>query len=304
MQMIETQSTIVDIKITYRCNNLCRFCVAGDKREAFPDLSLEQITDIIRSNRAHCTEIVLTGGEPTLHPDFLEIVRMAREDFNYQTVQIQSNGKMFVYKDFCEKLVGLGANEFAISVHGHCADLHDYLTKCPGSFAATISGIRNLLAMKMPVATNTVITKSNYRHLPQISAMLAALGLRQFMFSYPHIIGECERNMKNMAPCMTLVAPYVKKALARADTAGRISLTEAIPPCMLRGYEHHIMEKLHSKRTVVDWNERIDDFFGHRRNYMKQQGPQCTECKLNEECEGVWPDYAEYFSWKEFKPRK
>ena len=302
MPLLETHSKIVDIKIDFRCNNLCRFCVAGDKRELFPDLTLGDITKLMTEHRGRCDEIVLTGGEPTLHPDIFDIVRIARQDLGFKTVQIQTNGRMFVYHDFCEKMIEAGANEFAVSLHGHCAPLHDYLTGRPGSFTATAGGIRNLLRLKQNVVTNTVITKPNYRHLSEIARMLIALGLRQFIFSYPHIIGICAVNVRGTAPRMTLIAPHLKKALAMATDAGRISLTEAIPPCILRGFEQHIAERLHTSRTVVDCDGTIDDFHDHRMHSMKKKGPRCGECGMAGNCEGVWPDYPEHFSWDEFKP--
>lgn len=302
MPLIDTQHNILDIKITYRCNNLCLFCVAGHKRETIPDLPAAHIKKLLEDMRPTRDEAVFTGGEPALHPDFIEIVRYARKDLGYRIVQAQSNGRMFAYKKYCEKVVEAGANQFAFSLHGHTAEIHDALTTRPGSFAQTMAGMLNLLGMGMLVVTNTIVTKQNFTSLPDIARLLVKLGVKQFMFSYPRISGYCEENVSEVAVRMSDAAPYLKQALALSLRAGRLPLTEAFTPCIMAGYENCILERLMSKRTVLDGAGAIDDYVGHRMKFLKQKGPRCPECKWFPECEGPWPDYPRYFSWSEFVP--
>jgi hypothetical protein len=60
--------------------------------------------------------------------------------------------------------VHAGVNEFFISVHGQ-EQVHDAITKIPGSYAATMEGIRRLSAYPVNVITNTVLTRTNLEHL-------------------------------------------------------------------------------------------------------------------------------------------
>jgi len=134
----------VDIKVTFKCNNHCKFCVQGDKRQWCLDKSTDEIKTILRESKGNFGEVVFTGGEPTIRADIIELVSYAKS-LGYK-ILIQTNGRMFAYKDFCINMIKAGADVFAISIHGHKAELHDYLTSAKGSFEQSTSGIRNLLS--------------------------------------------------------------------------------------------------------------------------------------------------------------
>ncbi|HOO56122.1 MAG TPA: radical SAM protein [bacterium] len=304
MSQKDTTDGILDIKITYNCNNLCRFCEAGDKRKTFGDGSEDGIKKVLSENRETYDRLVFSGGEPTLHRSLPELVRFAKHDLEYDTVQIRSNGRMFIYRDYCEKIIEAGAGRFAISVHGHCSACHDFLTGRKDSFVETVGGIRNLLELGQTVETRTVITKPNYRHLPEIAGLLISLNVRRFVFSYPNIAGTCERNVESIVPWMSLASPYVKKALDIAGSDGRLSLAEAIPACMLAGFEDYIAGEQRFVGTVMDGSGAADDFSGHGKKSLKEKGPGCPGCRRFDRCEGVWPDYPVYFGWEEFEPLK
>lgn len=302
MNLIDTKANILDIKITFQCNNLCWFCVAGDKRKLFPDATAATIRSALKKNSGCRDTVVFTGGEPTVRKDLPELARFAREDCGYKNIVIQTNGRMFAYMDYAAPLVKAGANQFMVSIHGHRAALHDHLTTQRDSFAETALGIKNLKALGQTVATNTVITKPNYRNLPEISRMLCALGIEQMQFAFLHIEGKAKVNAAGIVPPMTLVIPYLFHALDIAAGNKRVALTEGIPLCMLKGREEFASEALHRNVRVVDEGGDIDEFQGHRRTNLKAKGPECRGCRRFDACEGPWADYPEMFGWKEFKP--
>ena len=92
-----------DIKIGFGCNNHCLFCVQGDKRDFCFHKEKEEVEKSMDEAKADGhNEVVFTGGEPTLHPDFLDLVRYAKK-VGFKEIQIQTNGRLFAYKDFCLK---------------------------------------------------------------------------------------------------------------------------------------------------------------------------------------------------------
>lgn len=299
---IRTGAKIVDIKITHQCNNLCRFCVAGDKRGIFPDFPTSRIKALLAENVQDRGIVLFTGGEPTIRPDLPELVRYARETCGYKTVIIQTNGRRLAYKAYLEALAGNGADQFSVSIHGHTAALHEYLTQAPGSFTETVLGIRNLLERGLVTATNTVITKSNRFHLPEIAGLLGAMGVKQMQFAYPHLQGKALVNIASVAPWMSLAAPLVRRALEKAGGFGAAALTEGFPLCMLGQWESHAVENVHTYRKVIDSQGDIEDFHGHRMSRLKAHGPACAGCSRARLCEGPWAEYPERFSWKEFVP--
>jgi len=148
----------MDIKIGFRCNNHCKFCIQGNKRDIIPAKPEEEIReDLEQSLHQGIREVVFTGGEPTLHPRLLNLIRFAK-GLGYKQIQIQTNGRLFAYLDFCKEATSAGVNEFGVSIHGHFAKIHDFLTSVPGSFNQVIQGIKNLKSLNQKIITNTVIT--------------------------------------------------------------------------------------------------------------------------------------------------
>ncbi|HOO57016.1 MAG TPA: radical SAM protein [bacterium] len=291
----------IDVKTGYLCNNSCLFCVQAHNKGKGREKSTEQIIGILEESREKYEAVVLTGGEVSIRNDIFDIVAVAR-DLGYKKIHIQSNGRRFYYKDFCRKMIEAGANEFGLALHGHIPELHDYLTRAPGSFLATLRGIRNLVELGQSVMTNTVITKSNYCHLPDIARVLVSAGVFQYQFAFVHIVGNARTFALSVVPRKTLVAPYAKRGLDVGRAKGVKVMTEAIPYCFMKGYEQYIAETIIPETKIFDAENVIESFTENRRNQGKLKGPPCKECDMCKICEGPWREYPEMFGWDEFEP--
>jgi MoaA/NifB/PqqE/SkfB family radical SAM enzyme len=291
----------IDIKIGYQCNNHCLFCVQGDKREKCAFRDKDEIKKDLISAKKTCDSVVFTGGEPTIHSYFLDLVSLAKK-LNFQIIQIQTNSRMFSYKKFCQETIKAGANEFSPALHGHTAKLHDFLTTAPGSFNQTIQGIKNLKELKQKVITNTVINKFNYRYLPKIAKLLVSLNVDQFQFAFVHMVGSAWKNRNFIVPQKSRIMPFVKRGLDIGIKAGLKVMTEAIPYCFMRGYEQYTAERIIPEAMVVENNFKIKDYKEYRINRGKIKGPKCKNCLYFPICEGPWREYPEIFGWEEFEP--
>jgi len=291
----------VDIKVGFRCNNHCLFCAQGNNRNIYADKETGEIKGILREARKDCDAVIFTGGEPTIRKDIIELVSFASK-LKFKVIQIQSNGRMFCYAKFCDEIIKAGATEFSPALHGHTAGLHDYLTRSQGSFNQTVSGIRNLRARNQMVLTNTVVTKSNYRHLPEIAKLLTDLGVCQFQFAFVHPIGSVLDNFGSIVPRMKLVEPYIKDGLDIGIKAGVTVMTEAVPYCIMKGYEKYIAEEIIPQAKVYAAYGIFDNFNKLRKEEGKSKGKRCQKCARHEACEGPWKEYPERFGWEEFSP--
>lgn len=292
----------VDIKIGFQCNNRCKFCVQGSKRDYLPAKSKKEIKDSLKESFVKGKRgVVFTGGEPTLHPHFLELVRYAKRT-EFKEIQIQTNGRMFAYNDFCLKTIKAGANQFAPALHGPNAKIHDFLTSVKGSFEQTVKGIKNLKKMNQYVLTNTVITATNAKYLPQIAKLLVDLGVDQYQFAFLHISGRAAENKDWIVPQKTKILKYIKEGLDIGIKAHKKVMTEAIPYCLMKGYEDYIAEKIIPPSIVYDAGFVVEDYAQYRKNKGKAKGPNCRQCKYYKICEGPWKEYPEIFGWDEFKP--
>ncbi len=291
----------VDLKLGFSCNNRCRFCVQGDKRHRIPDLSTEELRRKLADAREHASSIVFTGGEVTLRRDLVELVSHARS-LGFERIQVQTNGRMFAYMKRCEELIAAGANEFSPALHGHTPELHDYLTRARGSFAQTTRGIANLKRLGQPVITNSVITRSNYRHLSELARLLLKLHVDQYQLAFVHPLGTAQQGFLSVVPRMTLIARHVAEALDLGIAAGRVVMTEAIPPCFLPGRERYMAETIMPETRVYDAQTVVESYRNYRLTEGKAKGPRCPECAWNPQCEGPWREYPEHYGWDEFVP--
>ena len=292
----------LDLKVGFRCNNHCTFCVQGDKRDHTADLTTAEVKERLAQARCECDRVVLTGGEATIRDDIPEVAAYAKS-LGYHTIQLQTNGRRMAYRQYCESLIAAGVNRFNPSVHGHNASLHDKLTGTRGSFDQCIRGIQNLVALKQIVLTQTVIVRDNVGHLPEIAQMLVRLGVSQVQFAFVHAIGTAAATWDDTVPRYREVAPQVAKAVAIVRAANRHALTEAIPFCFLQGIETAACELRTPSTLVYDGQITIGDYGKYRLEEGKARGEVCKSCSWNGRCEGPWREYPEHYGWEEFVGR-
>lgn len=296
-------SNKIDLKLGYACERQCHFCVQGDLRRRYPKpKSPAELLAALREGRARADAVVFTGGEPTHYPWLPDLARAARL-LGYALVQVQSNGRRFADAAYCRELVKAGVTEFAPSVHGSTAALHDFLTDAPGSFARTWAGIGNLLALGQRVLTNTVVTSRNYADLPALAARLAAAGVRHIQFAYVHIVGQAAKNAAWLVPRKSDAVPWMLKAVDAGRAGGARCFTEAVPLCLLPGYEDCAAERAMPVMTIYHADGTTTaDFTRERLEVQKRKGPACAACVHDPVCEGPWHEYPELFGFGEFVP--
>ncbi len=292
-----------DIKLGFSCNNNCIHCVIADKRGVYKDKTIDEIKDeITDAAKKGCDEVVLTGGEPSIRKDLLDIARHASQS-GIKNIQMQTNGRMLSYKDFCRQVVNAGVTDFVVAVHGHVPELHDYITANAGGFLQTVTGIKNLKGLGQRVAINVVVSRPNYRNLSEIANLLVKLHVNQFQFAFVHPLGNAGKHYYSVVPRKSLAEPYVKKGLDIGINAGISCMTEAIPYCFMKGYEEFVAEERIPQTMIFDAECVIDDFTAQRINDGKKKSEGCMECTYNAVCEGPWREYPEHYGWDEFKPR-
>ncbi len=291
-----------DLKTGYNCNSNCVFCVIGDKLFT-GDRTTEACIEELKLSRQTCEDVVFTGAEVTIRPDFFKLVAAAKA-LGYRNIQIQTNGRMFAYLPFCEKAIAAGANEFSPSVHGHTAKLHDGLTRSQGSFNQIIQAIKNLKGLGQSIVVNTVAAKQNVKHLPEMARMFVELKVDQFQIAFPHPTGHAETYFNAVVPKMSELAPYVHEAM-RIGTAGGVKcMAEAMPYCMMPGYERYVSELFIPPTEIVYDGFVVPDYKRDRMDRGKTRFAQCASCRFEPMCEGPWREYPEHLGSDEFQPVK
>lgn len=289
----------LDLKVGFVCNNNCVFCVQADNKlkgdRPFEDL----IADLKEGIERGCGEVVLTGGEPTIRKDFFEIIKKAVET-GYKSIQIQTNGRMFSNLDFCRKAIFLGMSEAAIALHGYCAEQHDLLTRAPSSFNQTTKGIKNISELNIPLIVNIVVVKQNYKYLSKIVEVLMGLGVKQLQFAVVHPMGNAFLNFDKIVPRLNEIAPYVKDAVNLSKKFKITANIEAMPPCLIEGYEDCISELSIPDMVIRGVKSQNTDNFRYLRiTSGKIKSEECKKCDKYDFCEGPWKEYVEKWGWAE-----
>ena len=109
------------LELTTRCNNRCVGCGDVYLHCAPAPLSSSAWMTIIDGIAKQAVQITLSGGEPTQHPEFLDILARATS-FGVQ-VNIFTNGRWAEPQDFVEQLQGIpNLGGLLVSLHGAAAE--------------------------------------------------------------------------------------------------------------------------------------------------------------------------------------
>ena len=128
-----THTSLANIDLTSRCNLSCRVCFADANSRAY-ELSYEQAVRTLRNLRAQrpapAFAVQFTGGEPTMHPRFLEIVAAARE-LGFSHIQVASNGLRLADPDFAARAREAGLQYIYLQMDGASDDVFEAIRGRP-----------------------------------------------------------------------------------------------------------------------------------------------------------------------------
>ncbi len=289
---------------SYECNNQCIFCIDEDKK-FFPGRSTEEVQAEIKNARKRgATYLELIGGEVTIRKDAVDLISFAR-DAGFETISLTTNGRMFAYPEYTKKILNAGLTDIVFSIHGHNSELHDSLTRVPGSFEQLTKGIQNLKDLDFTrIGSNTTIVKQNYKELEKIAKFISGLGIRnaEFIFVDPNE-GAAKNNFLKIVPRISDIIPYVKKCLdvGREKKAPHWHV-RYLPLCSLADYLDQVSEIGEVKKFQTEHS--APDFFNpnaeeSRAEVGRSKAKRCQSCKLNDKCEGVWNEYIKNYGDEE-----
>lgn len=291
----------LDLKLGFACNNNCLSCPQAHRKH-LANLSTEEVKEQLRLGiEDGANEVVLTGGEPTIRKDIVEIVSHAKS-LGYEYIQLQTNGRMLSYMPLSRRLVKAGVTEFGPALHGHTPEIHDYITRFPGAFAQVIRGIRNLKELDQNVLMNSVIHKLNYRHLESLVSLFTDLNVDQAQLAFIHPVGNARENFDLLVPRKSDAMPFIHRALEIGKQNRLRMMVEAYPFCFMKGYEKYCSELYMPPVEIRDAEGYVRNFDKLRRETGKIKFPQCRNCRFDYVCEGPWREYPERFGSHEFMP--
>lgn len=228
-------------------------------------------------------EICLSGGEPTVHPDFLASLQYFRS--RGLGVYLHTNAIRFSNKHLPQECVGL-LNRALVGLSCHDEQSCEALTGTRNTFAKRVSGIQNLQEASIPVRTNTVILKDNYRFLPEISQVIRSLGVSKALFTLPFFAGATDDQVDAFVPeDFASLKEYLAQALNALQSAGIKVFLQGLPPCKLDEFKD--LREVDPDRAFVDSEHQLENhtfLFSKVLGYTQNQ--TCEPCHYRGECWG------------------
>ncbi|EHP68298.1 putative molybdenum cofactor biosynthesis protein A, archaeal [Metallosphaera yellowstonensis MK1] len=176
------------ITLTHVCNFSCFFChMEGEGLEQSEVLSPEQIGLVSEVGREFgINSVKLTGGEPTLRRDLINVIRAIKEA-DVREISMTTNG--FLLDRLAVKLKEAGLNRVNISLHAMEEDKFKEITGVDG-LRRVIEGIRAAVSAGLrPVKMNFVLTKKNTDQVEKIISFAESVGVDELHLIELHPVG-------------------------------------------------------------------------------------------------------------------
>jgi len=282
------------LRLNGHCQMACSFCFVD---RTVPDYDAGELDrEISRFAEQQTDHLVLSGGEPTLHPELPRLLASARRR-GFRTVEIQTNGVKLENLEYAKSLVDAGLNKATVSLHSVEAPHSDEITKLPGAFPRTVQGLRNLRTLGVTTQIAHVITKANYRELPATVRFLREVfpeGAGHLSICFAIAQGISDLVYSWVIPTFTEIKPHMREALdfcleTNIGFGGMIG-QGGYPPCMLDGNLAYYRDNL---SNIYRSGDQDSQFY---------KAPRCRECSFDPYCIGVRRDYVACFGDEEIQP--
>ncbi len=274
------------VRLSYDCNNHCTFCLDSNAHDGTMRDNLDIKVQIIEGRKKGAERLILSGGEPTMHPNFLDFVKLGKRA-GYPKVQTVTNGRMFKYPAFLGTAADNGLDEITFSLHGHNAKLHDALVGTPGAFVEETAGLKAALASgRFIVNIDIVINKMNIRHLPEMLETFIGWGVKEFDLLHIIPFGNAWTDARDhLFYDLPGNLPYLQAAFAYARRPDVHIWLNRFPPPYTEGYEDLIQDPYKLNDEVRGRREEFDRYLSLGKKLSCREPDRCHYCYLQNLCD-------------------
>lgn len=276
------------VRLTHDCNNRCTFCLDSNALNGTIRSAEEIKIQIIEGRKKGMTRLILSGGEPTIHPNFLDFVRLGKKA-GYRKIQTVTNGRMFSYPEFLQRAADYGLDEITFSLHGHTPKLHDRLVGVPGAFEQEVKGLKAALAMgRFIINIDIVINKQNVPYLPEMLETFISWGVKEFDLLHVIPFGNAWTEARHhLFYDLDAHAETLKKAFAYSKRPDVHIWLNRFPPQYTEGFEELIQDPYKLNDEVRGRREEFDRYVSLGKKLMCREPERCRHCYLEPLCDAL-----------------
>ncbi|MCB9756347.1 MAG: radical SAM protein [Myxococcales bacterium] len=276
------------IQVVRHCNHFCGFCSNPTTPYTHNFESMRVLVDDFVARGYF--GVILTGGEPTLHPELPDIARYATDQGLH--VRMITNGWRLSDRAFAKALGEAGLRLVHVSVYSIKPEIEARLRGVEGTLERAYAAVDNAAEFGIDVNINCVINKLNADHLD--------LNIRHWIQHHPHIrhfvwnnldpsMGRAEVNQDQFTPRLAEFELSLYRALRMLHKTGRTFRVEKVPLCYMTDFAWASTET----RKIVKGEERIVHFLDAKQTVRQTDwehiySDACAVCSLREICGGLF----------------
>jgi cyclic pyranopterin phosphate synthase len=289
---------MIDIIMGYECNVECDYCTITREMRTRNMTTASVASALEEGARAGMKEAAFGGGEPTIRKDLVKLVSLAK-NLGYATIKISSNGLMYAYPEYVDKLLEAGATQFNIPLMGHTAAAYRTIMGQERHLDLVRKGVVHLVSRSALVVGDVIMKNDTYRHLEGTVEYWAELGVEHFVF---WLVSLTDRNAANRESLVTVteMRPWMVAAFDGARRRGIKVYSRHIPRCMLPGYHDHVWDVRKERIYVVTPESRF--WLSESRITANTFVGKCDGCAIRQRCMGIRQDYLDTMGDGEVAP--
>lgn len=298
----------LELHLTYTCPERCGFCSEDHRMKRYRQfpVTFGRVATVLRMHAERgVRNIHLTGGEPTIFPRFVDVLRLAKK-LRMRT-SVGTIGTRLADRAFATEAMPY-LDEGLFSLHGPNAELHDDMAGRQGSFEQVTRAITLCRELRPDFGAyvNTVVTRDNVRALGDTVALAGELGAKLIVISNVTPEGLGLDRYEELAVPLADLAEVLPTVPERAPDA--IVRFFGTPMCLL-GPHRVLSNDLHwDPRVTVEWQDApgkvsYAGIYSWAPDRKRVHAPECEGCADREVCMGVFDRYVELFPTRDLSPR-
>lgn len=276
------------IQVVRHCNHLCGFCSNPTSPYTHDFDSMRVLVDDF-VERGYFG-IILTGGEPTLHPELPKIAEYASNQGLH--VRMITNGSRLSDPNFARDMANAGLKLVHVSVYSTRPEVEAILRGTEGTLEAAFASVENALSNGVDVNINCVINKLNADHLHEGIAYWIEHhpGIRHFVWNnLDPSMGRAEVNQDMFTPRLADFELSLHRAMRMLHKSGRSFRVEKVPLCYMTDFAWASTET----RKIVKCEERIVHFLDDKQTVRQtawghKYSKSCEMCSVRSICGGLF----------------
>lgn len=287
----------------YACNQKCVCCPCEKDQRLKKSIELTELKkEVDRMVEIGVTDVTVSGGEPTVYPNFFEIIQYLID--KNLSIHILSNSEKFANTDFATKFVKIAQGKnitVTTTFHSLKEEEHEKQNGSIGSFNRSLNGLKFLDKNNIQISVKQCITKYNYKNLRKFMEFLTNnfSSKTEIQLWGIDLCGIDKETANKYFVAFNEIKPYIEDAIDYFETINvkdrkQVLTLNNLPLCMCDCYYWSYFT-LPSSNYYIDYKNTENDSFSKNFGLPFHA---CKTCKFARFCKGTYLSIFDVFGDK------